>query len=169
MLRQILTELLEDIRKFNGWSTAIGSPYILYHISVLTNGNLERLNTIFNPLKTRINLGNIPADNRMVILTHYLRIVLLMLNKMSDQFSTISLSDIQVTRLLYFTLLDPPRYLYWSFTNAWLYMHNRYDPLGYNNGVIDNLRESIHVNATLTYTQTRMFRIIEYILSKLLG
>lgn len=91
MLTQILRQLLEDIRLFNGWSTATGSPNILNRISVFSNGNLSRLNTLLNSLEERIDLYNLPAYYRVVLLTHSLRIVVTMLNRMYNQFRTIPL------------------------------------------------------------------------------
>ena len=47
-------------------------------------------------------------------------------------------------------------------------MHRRYDPLVYTNVRIDNLREPLHQNSNLIYSQTYLIRIIEYILNVLL-
>ncbi|KAI4591395.1 hypothetical protein KJ359_M000027 (mitochondrion) [Pestalotiopsis sp. 9143b] len=168
MLTQILRQLLEDIRLFNGWSTATGSPNILNRISVFSNGNLSRLNTLLNSLEERIDLYNLPAYYRVVLLTHSLRIVVTMLNRMYNQFRTIPLWDLEVTRLPYFTLPHLPRDIYWPFNNAWFYMHRRYDPLVYTNIGIDNLRGPIHQNYNLIYSQTYIIRILEYILNILL-
>lgn len=108
-LRQILRQLVQDIRIFNGWSTAIGSPSILNRISVFYNGDLSRLNTILNSLEERIDLFHIAANSRVFLFIHSLRIVVNMLNRTHNQFRTIPLQDLQVTRLPYFTLPLVPR------------------------------------------------------------
>lgn len=47
-------------------------------------------------------------------------------------------------------------------------MHRRYNPLVYTNVRIDNLREPLHQNYNIIFSQTYLMGIIEYILNVLL-